>query len=868
LDKENRSLLSCLKQLCKLSNFILLLTAIAFSVFYNIYLLPILINSVTWYGKLFTVPLFNMKICCQSYFNALVLLIIFGAIFVYWEQQKNYWIRFGKSLKYFGPLTQHYFTVLLVCVVFSPLFKYSVLQKAVLFNGDWLALIFITAILSPIAGPKLSRKKKEGLLKIEEDTAPIHKADDDEIGMNGEIDKLKKYTEPTEHTSSRIIGLFGEWGSGKTSLLNLFTESVKKDDKYKTQTGIITINVHLYENTSELYINFFYALLKKLQEKVLLPRFDKYQIIKSFILPLFKGLNIDPILNKPMPETKISDYLETYSRWLIKMKLNIICLLDDCDRTTKPESVNDILKVLNLVKNDTYNIFLIVAIDPGQFARQYNKLQGCTNKEYDILQKYFGSNQIWLGTKNIMNKTDNPKLEEAVSENTKLIKGNRLLESMGMEDGENYIGFTRRWLGEEKNNNPRALVLFNEILYKNAQIASKRIRFRDIILFSIIEAFCKDLLFYIKNNYKILIPIIIPVENIEKSENITFYYKIILETHRNLMSVIENDFEKKIFLQLFRHWGFVEEYFGNKQVSIKDSMRSYYKNFNDDFITNTLSNPILLEAFLFPEKQSLFDDYTTFESHKADFLLLIEKSEDKENCLSEIEEFIISVSGKNSFYLFSIQSWMRKIMDTADNPKLKRNMFLYFVWSFGAQMNSSDFEQLLKDYINTDNTISSELLSLNNISAKVANIVFQQSSSGGTKDEICEKYLAWINKKIENTNSLFSSINDNEILRTLDIWGLAQRYLKSKRQLVGTEIDKYLISICEKDYSNYEKYLIHVLSFDTTNNLDDSIESKSFIPKEEFIKLTGQYLNNNKKGPILKTWKIEDLEQWYNKKMA
>ena len=61
---------------------------------------------------------------------------------------------------------------------------------------------------------------------------PITKAADDKLNRKSFADNLAQVLLQYSFPSSFTIGLYGEWGSGKTSLLNMVLETVESTDDH------------------------------------------------------------------------------------------------------------------------------------------------------------------------------------------------------------------------------------------------------------------------------------------------------------------------------------------------------------------------------------------------------------------------------------------------------------------------------------------------------------------------------------------------------------------------------------------------------------------------------------------------------------
>lgn len=142
------------------------------------------------------------------------------------------------------------------------------------------------------------------------------------------------------------IGLMGEWGSGKTSILNM-TEDYLKDSKII----IIKFNPWLYSSYNQLVQQFFDELirgftdsrdgdLKKLFKEYKL-KINELNIVKNVAIAGASAIN--PNLGSFIERTFKTDS-EEKNLEKIKKKINgklsnrkVVCIIDDLDRLSRDE---------------------------------------------------------------------------------------------------------------------------------------------------------------------------------------------------------------------------------------------------------------------------------------------------------------------------------------------------------------------------------------------------------------------------------------------------------------------------------------------------------------------------------------------------
>lgn len=107
---------------------------------------------------------------------------------------------------------------------------------------------------------------------------PITKNSEDILNRSTFANSLAKTLLQYSFSSSLTIGLYGEWGSGKTSLLNMVLETVESKD---SNTVILRFNPWLCSNSKQLITQFFKQLsaaikLKKPKNETAWELIDQY----------------------------------------------------------------------------------------------------------------------------------------------------------------------------------------------------------------------------------------------------------------------------------------------------------------------------------------------------------------------------------------------------------------------------------------------------------------------------------------------------------------------------------------------------------------------------------------------------------------
>ena len=192
--------------------------------------------------------------------------------------------------------------------------------------------------------------------------------------------------------SSLTIGLYGEWGSGKTSLLNMVFENVEQIDD-----GVVVLrfNPWLCFDSKQLVTQFFkqmataIKLKNKKAEKV-------WELIDQYA-DVFDATSLIPVVGGGIAaffraiakkagkkvEKRTKDLQESKNQIIEKLKdekMKIIVSIDDIDRLSEEE----IVAVFQLVKSlaDFPNTIYVLAFDYDVVVRALGKVQHGDGKEY------------------------------------------------------------------------------------------------------------------------------------------------------------------------------------------------------------------------------------------------------------------------------------------------------------------------------------------------------------------------------------------------------------------------------------------------------------------------------------------------------
>lgn len=144
--------------------------------------------------------------------------------------------------------------------------------------------------------------------------------------------QITKYPFP----DSFVFGLYGTWGEGKTSVINLLKNKLYQNDNII----VFEFDPWYFSSQDALIKGFYEGLYACLNKKFFLPNikrfFNRYQKILSSGLRL-SGVNIDVGLN----HESLEELKEKIQYWISLIGKKIVILIDDIDRL---QDKNDILE--------------------------------------------------------------------------------------------------------------------------------------------------------------------------------------------------------------------------------------------------------------------------------------------------------------------------------------------------------------------------------------------------------------------------------------------------------------------------------------------------------------------------------------------
>lgn len=238
---------------------------------------------------------------------------------------------------------------------------------------------------------------------------PISAADQDELGRTTFVKRLLGPLLEWPGSEGLVVGLFGAWGEGKTSVLNLLESEVNRWEgtDFPRRAISVRFNPWIYRNPESLVLSFFGTLRARLGGHPGLSDGDRRVLVDAlnamgrFAVPLLTatGNPFSAMIAKAATssaaellrkgETDLAEQKVKAGSVLTKLShrvppIRVVVLIDDLDRADL-EEVLAVLKLIRLIA-DLPNISYLLAMDAKR-VRDLLDQKGTEGYGSDFLEK-------------------------------------------------------------------------------------------------------------------------------------------------------------------------------------------------------------------------------------------------------------------------------------------------------------------------------------------------------------------------------------------------------------------------------------------------------------------------------------------------
>lgn len=216
---------------------------------------------------------------------------------------------------------------------------------------------------------------------------PIQASNQDLLGRSGFAEAIAKAIIDQKGDASHVIGLYGQWGSGKTSTLNMVAEAIAQTGGGKNDTPyVIMFSSWGSDSIAQLLSRFCSALqnashLGKAEKNVkkLTKLLSEYSDLLTDLSPKigFMANVVGKISGKSKSAAEIKSEI---GDTLKKQKRKIVVIIDDIDRLPD-EQVRHVFQFVNSVV-DFPNVIYILPFDYSVVASALSGVQGADGEAY------------------------------------------------------------------------------------------------------------------------------------------------------------------------------------------------------------------------------------------------------------------------------------------------------------------------------------------------------------------------------------------------------------------------------------------------------------------------------------------------------
>lgn len=220
------------------------------------------------------------------------------------------------------------------------------------------------------------------------DDGYISSIDEDELGRENLVKLIaKSIIERIKQGShkSLSIGIYGEWGEGKTSLMKMI-ESELNNDGFK---DIVWFNPWASSDCDQIYVDFFAALSKLSFDNELSSAISSYGrgIIhnEQFYTPVRSSYMTQLRRSLPSIDADMSSLKKNISKNLINKDKHIVVFIDDIDRLL-PIEIQTVFKLSRQIA-DFENVIFVMGLDPKVISQAFYQIYNSEEIGRSYLEK-------------------------------------------------------------------------------------------------------------------------------------------------------------------------------------------------------------------------------------------------------------------------------------------------------------------------------------------------------------------------------------------------------------------------------------------------------------------------------------------------
>lgn len=247
---------------------------------------------------------------------------------------------------------------------------------------QWHRIYVVELLLFGVAGNQRSFSQTFGLLQemslpIDAETrasgGPIENPDHDDFERVKYAQRIAETLVKRRSKKSIVVGLYGRWGEGKSSVLHFIKRSLSESSD---QIAVLNFNPWRFSDETQLLLNFFGELAKVIGQNLLTKKQRAIKGLSSYVAPLVPSVSVGPasmdvsksfeaLLKMAQPE--IDEQRERIEKLIVESGKRVVVIIDDIDRLEKAQ-IQAVFRLVKLTADFDQTSYLL-SFDDEMVAR-------------------------------------------------------------------------------------------------------------------------------------------------------------------------------------------------------------------------------------------------------------------------------------------------------------------------------------------------------------------------------------------------------------------------------------------------------------------------------------------------------------------